>query len=159
MKVLREVVQMWPPQEQVQTKWDLIQKLDLVAARQTFSARPRTRPLTNGEPLNNQMVLKRTHSDMGRHVILPEDDLNRRNWEYLLNMEVPGCLWLGQSHIPTLAKLGEWRVFLVAGQIVYTVHTVYNLAKKTWSWDVPTTYYSLSKLKCVCRNQVHVACI
>jgi hypothetical protein len=147
---------MWPPQEQVQTKWDLIQKLDLVAARRTFSARPRTRPLIDGETLNSHMVLKRTHSDMGRHVILPEDHSDRRDWEYLrLNMEVPGCLWLGQSHIPTLSTLGEWRVFLVAGQIVYTVHTVYKPAKKTWSWDVPTTYYSLDELRYVYRNQVH----
>jgi glutathione synthase/RimK-type ligase-like ATP-grasp enzyme len=141
---------MWPPQEQVQTKWDMINKLDFVAARRTFSARPRTRPLVDGETISDRVVLKRTHSDMGQHVLLPRDKQDRRNWDYLrLSTDVPGCFWLAQTYINTLATLGEWRVFLIAGQIVYTVHTVYNQVKETWTWDVPTTYYSLDELRYV----------
>jgi len=147
---LREAVQMWPPQEQVQTKWDMIRKLDFVAARRTFSARPRTRLLQDGETITDRVVLKRTHSDMGRHVLLPQDRSDRRNWEYIReSIDVPGCLWLAQSYVETLATLGEWRVFLIAGQIVYAVHTVYNPTKRTWTWDVPTTFYSLDEITCV----------
>jgi hypothetical protein len=46
-----------------------------------------------------------------------------------------------------LAKLGEWRVFLVGGVIVYTVHTLKNQDRNTWSWDIVNTFYTLEELR------------
>jgi hypothetical protein len=146
LDTLRRIVHIWPPPNQSKNKWELIQMLDLVAARRTYSVRPITRPLQIGDPINDMVVLKRTHSDMGNHVLLP-NNLNR-NWKYMSrNMEVPGCMWLAQSYVYTLASLGEWRVFLMGGQIVYVVHTVHNPQKGTWTWDVPVNYYSLEELR------------
>jgi hypothetical protein len=151
MDRLRRTVLVWPPQNQSMSKLELTKLLDLAAANRTSSARPKTRPLKEGEVFKDAMVLKRTHSDMGQHVLLPGDP--RREWDYLLsNTEVPGCHWFAQSYVETLAILGEWRVFIVGSQIVYVVHTVRNPTKKTWSWDVVTTYYSIRELRYVTRT-------
>jgi hypothetical protein len=53
---------------------------------------------------------------------------------------------MAQTYVETLKKRGEWRVFVIGGQIAYTVHTLRNREKKTWSWDVVRTYYSLEEL-------------
>jgi hypothetical protein len=95
------------------------------------------------------MVLKRTHSDAAEHVLLPHDKAMqpKRNWEYLRSqMDIPGCQWMAQTYVETLKKRGEWRVFVIGGQIVYMLHTLRNREKKTWSWDVVRTYYSLEEL-------------
>jgi hypothetical protein len=141
---------MWPPQQHVNTmasKWELSQTLDFIAQERTQSARPKTRLLVDGEPIPNAIVLKRTHSDAGEHVIVP-GDVNKRNWDYLRShLEVPGSQWMAQSFVQTLVKLGEWRVFVVGGKLVYTVHTVKNRDRSTWSWDIVHTYYTLDELR------------
>lgn len=143
---------MWPSQDQANrlwSKWELIQNLDLVAGSRTFTARPKTRLLVDGENLTDRMVLKRTHSDAGEHVLVPRDakSAHKRNWEYLrTQLDIPGALWMAQGYQELLLKKGEWRVFLVGGQIVYTIHTIRNRDKGTWSCDIVRTYYSLDEL-------------
>jgi hypothetical protein len=148
---IRRLVHVWPPQGQQNTigsKWQLMQNLDTVAARSTFSARPSSRLLENGQPLPEGIVIKRTHSDAGRHVLLPEND--HRSWEYLnANSEIPGCRWFGQTYVETLHRVGEWRVFIVGGRIVYTVHTVWNPLRQTWKWDIAREFHSLETLTCI----------
>ena len=147
---LSRIIRMWPPQNHVNTmasKWELAQTLDFIAQERTKTARPKTRLLMDGETILNAMVLKRTHSDAGQHVILPLD-INRRNWDYLRSqLDVPGSRWMAQSFVEPLVKLGEWRVFLIGGKPVYMVHTLKNRDQNTWSWDVVHTYYTLEELK------------
>ena len=129
------------------SKWELAQILDFIAQERTKSARPKTRLLTDGEPILNVMVLKRTHSDAREHVILPSD-IDKCNWVYLRSqLDVPGSQWMAQSFVEPLMRLGEWRVFLIGGKPVYTVHTLKNRDQNTWSWDMVCTYYTLEELK------------
>jgi len=141
---------MWPPQDHANTmasKWELAQSLDLIAQERTNTARPRTRLLVDGERILNAMVLKRTHSDAGEHVIVLSDTL-RRNWDYLCaQLDVPDSRWMAQSFVEQLVRLGEWRVFLIGGKVVYTVHTLKNWEWNTWSWDMAHTYYTLEELR------------
>jgi hypothetical protein len=103
--------------------------------------------MVDDEQIVNTMVLKRTHSDAGEHVVVPSDAY-KCNWDYLRGqLDVPGSQWMVQLFVEHLAKLGEWRVFVVGGKIVYTVHTLKNRDRKTWSWDVAHTYYTLDELR------------
>ena len=150
LRRLSRIIRMWPPQDHVNTiasKWELAQTLDLIAQERTKTARPKTRLLVDGENILDAMVLKRTHSDAGEHVIIPSD-VNRRNWTYLRSqLDVPGSQWMAQSFVQPLVKLGEWRVFLIGGKPVYTVHTLKNRDRNTWSWDMVRTYYTLEELR------------
>ena len=149
---LSRIIRMWPPQNHVNTmasKWELAQTLDLIAQERTKTVRPKTRLLVDGENILDVMVLKRTHSDAGEHVIVPSD-VNRRNWDYLRSqLDVPGSRWMAQSFVELLVKLGEWRVFLIGGKPVYVVHTLKNPDRNTWSWDMARTYYTLEELRSV----------
>lgn len=152
MDQLRRYVHMWPPQNQPNTigsKKQLIENLDTIASTITRSARPVTRQLSDGQNFPSNIVLKRTHSDTGYHVLMPfnKEHAPKRIWDYLRNnVEIPGSVWLGQTYVRYLELLGEWRVFLVGGQIVYMVHTSKHPSKKTWQWDVAHTFYSLEEL-------------
>src|ERR1700683_4854973 len=148
---------MWSPHNQAMSKLEQIHLLDLAAANRTHSTRLRTYLLVDGEGFAIRMVLKRTHHDMGQHVLLPNDP--RCDWDFLKNnMEVPECNWFAQSYISTLITLEEWRVLIVGGQIVYTVHTVKDPVKKTWSWDITTTYYlqELRYFMTTLNNRLHL---
>lgn len=139
----------WPPQDQPNTigsKLQSIQNLDAIASRRTHSTRPVTRELTPHETIPDDIVIKRTHSDSGIHVLLPGDP--NRNWEYMLaHSEIPRCRWFGQTYVETLHRLGEWRAFVVGGKIIYTVHTFQNSRRDTWKWDMVREYYSLRELR------------
>ena len=147
---LQQEVHLWPPQNQVLNKFQLIKQLDLIAARRTISARPVTHRLEEIASIDpTKVVLKRTHSDMGQHVILPGDE-TKYTKEYLeCRLEVPGSFWFAQTFVPTLRELGEWRVFIIGGRIVYVVHTRRNWTKGIWVSETPTTYYSLDELRYV----------
>jgi hypothetical protein len=146
---LCRTVQVWPPPKQMNTvhsKWTQVQNLLHVALSKTHTMRPQSKLLKDGEPFPPNIVLKRTHSDTGHHVLFPGDP--RRNWDYMrLNCEVPGLCWFGQTYVEPLAKIGEWRVFLLGGRDIYTVHTHYNKESKSWRWDIVTTFYTLEELR------------
>jgi glutathione synthase/RimK-type ligase-like ATP-grasp enzyme len=147
---LSRAIRMWPHQDHINTiasKWEISRSLDHIAQVRTNTARPTTRLLVDGERIVDAMVLKRTHSDGGEHVVLPRD-VNKRNWEYLRSqLDVPCALWMAQSFVEPLVRLGEWRVFLVGGKIVYMVHTLKNRDRNTWSWDIVNTFYTLEELR------------
>jgi hypothetical protein len=99
--------------------------------------------------LSNKIVIKRTHSDAGEHVLILHDKNNqeKHNWDYLHSqLNILRSQWMGQTYVELLEKRGEWRVFMIGGQIVYTVHTLHNPGKRTWAWDVVQTYNSLDEL-------------
>jgi glutathione synthase/RimK-type ligase-like ATP-grasp enzyme len=114
------------------TKNTVIANLDYVASQVTCTGRPRTIILTETTDIPETIVLKRTHSDCGVHVLRPGD--RGRTWAELSQSLtlIPEAMWLGQSYVSTLESGGEWRVFLIGGGLVYTVHTVYNKAKRVW---------------------------
>jgi hypothetical protein len=141
---------MWPPIEQIDgvgSKTELIRHLDSIASEmKTF--RPRTKALIPGTQIPNDIVLKRTNSDSGEHVIFPNHP--NRNWEYLSRqLEIPGCVWLGQAMVDTLRYFGEWRVIFVDGKIVCIVHTKYQERTGTWKMQGIHDFYSLKELGCV----------
>jgi len=120
--------------------------LDIIAAMFTKTLRPQTIGLQIGDPIPANAVLKRTHSDSGNHVLIPGQP--GRDWDSISKLPgVPKAVWFAQSYIPTLLKLGEWRTFIIGGSIAYTIHSVYNAAKSTWSWELTDSYYSLAELR------------
>jgi hypothetical protein len=145
---LSRLVYMWPPLQQINSigsKRQLIRHLDFTASK-TSSLRPRTVILKDGDLIPNDAVIKRSHSDCGHHVLLVNDD--GRNWESLnQHPKIPGAVWMAQAYVPTLRSLGEWRVFIVGGRAIYTVHTKYNEEKKTWTWEPVDDFYALEELR------------
>jgi glutathione synthase/RimK-type ligase-like ATP-grasp enzyme len=145
--VVCQYLYIWPPVNQVNdigSKRRLMQHLTNIAATLKM-IRPVTKVVTSRTNIPNNVVLKRSHSDAGQHVLMPNEQ--GRDWESLrLQMEIPGCVWMGQTLVPQLNDIGEWRVFLVGGRIVYCVHTRYNRVKRTWKWEPVMEYYSLDEL-------------
>ena len=114
--------------------------------------RPESKVLRDGDPIPKDAVLKRTHSDCGHHVIMPSDDVDR-TWDILNDdLNIPGSVWIAQALIPTLRKLGEWKVIIIGRQPLYTVHAKYNEVKATWSWEPVESFYSLAEFWCVTIN-------
>jgi hypothetical protein len=121
-----------------------MQNLLKVATKVTMTMRPQTKLFEVNEEFPEHIVLKRTHSDTGHHILLPGNP--NRNWSYMQqHSEVPDCRWFGQTYIEALEKLGEWRVFLVGGQHVYTVHTNYKRSTASWNYDIATRFYTLEE--------------
>lgn len=147
---IRQEVHVWPPQNQPSTigsKIQLIQNLDYVAANVTRSTRPKTIQIKCPQDISHRAVIKRTHSDTGYHVLMPDDP--RRNWDFITqNSEIPKCLWFSQSYVEPLDKLGEWRVLMVGGRIMYVVHTHASIVggDRQWKWEMVHDFYSLDEL-------------
>jgi glutathione synthase/RimK-type ligase-like ATP-grasp enzyme len=143
------MVHTWPPWQHVDrmgSKIPLMQNLDFIASTVTKSKRPITEILDVTTSIPDSIVLKRTHSDCGNHVLFPGDPLI--NPTYLLSqLDIPGSRWLGQNFVPTLRKLGEWRVFIIGGQIVDVVHTRINHETGCWKWERTTRFWSLGELR------------
>jgi hypothetical protein len=145
---LRRYVYMWPPPDQMDTigsKLHLIHNLDLIATVMDV-LRPTTRVLPVGSEIHPDIVIKRTHSDASEHVLMPRNP--NRNWPYLMSKhEVPHSIWFGQTMVPTLRSMGEWRVIFIGGEIICTFHTRYNEAKQTWKGEIVDEFYSLAELR------------
>jgi hypothetical protein len=137
----------WPPlmHLKIGSKERLMEHLDLIAQTKTYTCRPQWRILEDGDELSSEDVLKRTHSDCGSHVLKPGNPL--RNWDYLRRETILGSVWLSQEYIPHLHRLGEWRVLIIGGEIIHTVHTIYDEDEETWSWETARTFYSLRELE------------
>jgi hypothetical protein len=146
-KRLRAILYVWPPHEHLEigSKDQLMKNLDLVAKIRTNTDRPKWRILKDGDRLSHDLIIKRTHSDCGSHVLKPGNIL--RDWEYLRNETIPGSVWIAQTYVPHLCELGEWRVIIVGGEIIYIVHTDYDEDGDVWSWEPVRTYYSLKELE------------
>ena len=102
--------------------------------------------LSSGQLIHPSTMLKHTHSESGNHVIFP-NDLEKRNWEYLnTHSEIPHCRWFAQSYIKSLKDLGEWRVVLVGGSPVYTVHTQPGTGDQ-WKHRRAVSFWPLERLR------------
>ena len=142
----------WPPVDQASTvgsKWQLIDNLDIIAAKYRHT-RPKTRLLNPGQPIPENTVLKRTHSESGNHVIFPKGDPDMRTWEYLnSHSEIPRCKWFAQTYVDFLKVYGEWRVIIVGGSPAYTVHTQPS-SWNTWKKTVVSSFWPLNLLRYGC---------
>ncbi|KAG9311951.1 hypothetical protein JVU11DRAFT_7214 [Chiua virens] len=139
---------MWPPTKQLERagfKFHLLVDLTLINDRQ-HAIRPATCLLPLNSPIPDDTVLKRSHSDCGAHVIMP-GDAKRRTWSYLRSQTPGNELWLSQEYVDTLSRLGEWRAFLLGGEIIHVVHTYRDRSKGEWHGREVLSYWSLEELK------------
>ncbi|KAF8435843.1 hypothetical protein L210DRAFT_870722 [Boletus edulis BED1] len=126
--------QFWPPirlTRRAADKWTTICHLKIIAQDSSLYA-PRTRILKHEEAIPPDAVLKRSHSECGRHVLLPSASPRCRTWEYLSTITNNGTFWMAQEHVPSLEWLGEWRVLIVGGRIITVMHT-YKLHNGEWT--------------------------
>ena len=148
-KSLSRYTYLWPPMDQASTlgsKWQLIENLDIIAHLEGCT-RPKSRLLEVGSRIPKDVVLKRTHSESGNHIVLPQDERHKRTWEYMnSHSEVPRCKWFAQTYVPLLKDLGEWRVIVVGGNPIYTVHTQPS-SGGTWKRRVVTSFWPLDALQ------------
>ena len=94
-------------------------------------------------------MLKRTHSESGNHIILPQDMLGKRTWEYMdAHLEIPRCQWFSQTYVLLLKDYGEWQVVIVGGAPTYTVH-MQPASGNRWKYRNNIAFWPLHKLQCV----------
>lgn len=133
MSALSMHVLLWPPWKQQIARGDklsVIQSLTIIAALTTHTPRPYTSPINI--PFSDDLsslrgyVIKRGYSDGSRHVYFhPEKAMRIVNKDPTPKI-IPGCQYFIQEYIKFLRTLGEWRVVIVEGEIVYCVFTHSN---------------------------------
>ncbi|KAI6154549.1 hypothetical protein BKA82DRAFT_4010384 [Pisolithus tinctorius] len=146
--LLSRQVQFWPPPDQVRTaavKWETLAHLQAISGIQRWAV-PEMHIISDGDPIDDAYVLKRSHSDCGKHVILPTAPKSSRTWAHLRNNmnEDSDEVWIAQQYIPSLVFLGEWRVIIVGGQIMSVTHT-HRLNNGGWSGIPVTSFLSLEE--------------
>lgn len=133
----------WPPVQEVlraSNKDDVMYELERIA-RQMGHPFPTTWLLATDpkeSDIPEDAVLKRTGSECGHHVILPEcaiekdDKLREEKLTKIRECRKPdslkenaqwGLRWVCQQFILTLLLLGEYRFFIMDNHIIYTIHT------------------------------------
>ncbi|KAF8556441.1 hypothetical protein OG21DRAFT_1506544 [Imleria badia] len=134
--LLANQVQFWPPIEQVRSsasKWPTLCHLRIIAANQNRFT-PSTIRLTEESEIPPNAVLKRSHSECGLHVILPDAKSAERSWTYLKRHIHDDEFWMAQEYVPSLDDIGEWRVIIIGGMILSVVHTYKAKQEKDVIW-------------------------
>lgn len=142
-------------------KWKTVKILEMAASRNGWS-RPRTDILEPHCDIPPGTVLKRSHSDCGEFVIMPEQSIigsggavdrarqrlnAMRAWSYLDERTFTGHeMWASQEYIDTLITLGEWRFFLVGGHVTNVVHT-FHAPDGNWVGRRVSTFLTLAELR------------
>lgn len=139
----------WPPPKQID--WMGAKSTDAVLlgiiADRTGNPSPRTETVApNAIMIPTDTVLKRSNSDSGNHVILP-NNRPRRTLLFLQDNSPHGELWLSQEFIPTLQTMGEWRVFIVNGHIIHAIHTYKAASGHGWIARPATLFWSLNDIQ------------
>lgn len=123
LQMLESIMPVWPPSREMlhaSIKFNVIVNLDQISSGMVNSPRPQTTLLSRADASQSfeGWILKREGSDCNRHVLLPGkvDPFN-------LPLDKGHFRWLKQSYVPTLQKLGEWRIVLVDCQPLWVVHT------------------------------------
>lgn len=162
---LMKRVRFWPPVPSLRMaglKWNVVMILDMIAVKHGW-IRPKTTVLTPGCQIPKGTVLKRSHSDCGDFVILPEGavkgntraatnerGLRRalRTWDELnVRTSAPEQKWASQEYVDTLVMFGEWRCFIVGGHIINVVHTVKVGDDGLWRGQTVRNFLSLSEIR------------
>jgi len=95
----------------LQARWSpfTLNELSLlcVVRKYTHTTCSQTRLLTDGQSFPPNIILRRTHSDTGHHILFLNDP--RQNWDYMhANCEVPGSQWLGQTYSKARTMRRRW---------------------------------------------------
>lgn len=149
MKVIQPPLRIWPPPHQIEwagSKIKVVCDLNAIATLRN-EPRPRTDVLSRAaqSSIPNGTVLKRSNSDCGQHVIMPGDRA-RRNWDYLTSLSQNQEVWMSQEYVRTLEEVGEWRTFIVCGQILHVVHS-WKGSNGRWHGVEVTSHWSLNEVQ------------
>jgi hypothetical protein len=149
MSKLQQYVFMWPNFEHADTigsKIQLYDHLDLISNSLRNTTRLPWRALQPGDNFPRDSVLKRSHSGSREHILFPDDE--RRTWEYMSNTEgPPNCQWIAQRYSHILSTYGQWRVFMIGGNIFIVIYTIYDDEKNIWTFQKVNSWYSLEELQ------------
>ena len=165
--VLMQVVKFWPPVPSLQMaarKWSTVAILDMIAVEHGW-LRPKTTVLTPGCEIPPGTVLKRSHSECGLSVILPEEAVRGtggvasrecrmrkalRTWDQLnARTTAPLQKWASQEYVDTLTMFGEWRCFIVGGHVINVVHTIKEDNCDLWHGERVWQFLSLAEIRYV----------
>jgi hypothetical protein len=142
MSTLEHYVAIWPNPDELQRagrKMDRIVEWDTIAANMR-TARPITMLIDSPSERPAGYVAKREYSDCCSHVFLPNNDPSH---DILLTE--PECRWFAQEYVPLLQQWGEFRTFVVGGQIIDTTLTK-MIDGGNWTWCIMNEWYSLAEL-------------
>jgi len=129
LRLLSNKVPILPPVDDMlalSRKMDVIKVFDLIAEQVTCTARPTTNvvelPL---KEIPKDIVFKREGSDMAEHVYLPHEvaRLTPNTLTRRLKKKSAGYRWITQTYIPQLRQFGEWRVYVVGGEVFQVITT------------------------------------
>jgi hypothetical protein len=138
--VLSCYAMVWPNVEELTkcaNKIQLAGNLEVVASEEnTNCKRPKMVLLTSEEdqeghrqhrsfpnPIPDHFVVKRTHSETGHHVLLPDMDDDSKQARLREPVDIAEARWFLQSASSLLKEAGEIRIFFVGLKIIYKVHT------------------------------------
>jgi hypothetical protein len=83
------------------------------------------------DPIPDHVIVKRSHSETGQHVLLPETDNDLKQATLRREVDIDEAQWFTQSFVPFLKDAGEIRMFFVGLKNVYSVHTVKDTKQDT----------------------------
>ena len=132
-------------------KWPTMEHLQLIA-KLNGSYAPATIRLTPWQVFPDNTVLKRSNSECGYHVILPNEHYSIHSWAYLNQNAGKGDFWMVQQYVQSLDHIGEWRVLLVGGGIMSVMHTHKTTAKDwrgDWAGTATDDFLTLQEIRCV----------
>lgn len=142
---------MWPPLQQLLwagLKDPDVALLDLIAQQSRMLHSWTTTLNLQGsidDAIAPDTVLKRSHSDCGQLVILPEER-RRQNAVQLEALAPHGEKWLIQEHIRTLRTVGEWQAFIVNGAVIHTIHMYKDPDTSAWVARQVLSFWSLEEI-------------
>lgn len=142
----------WPPLAETLLageKLKLAHALDYIAKTVTQSRRPTTIQW-NGESFTPGQVYKREFSAYGDHVFVPSGGaptLTLAQKTELRSFLKSDFKWLAQTYEPLLREFGEWRIFMIGGEPVLTLHTHYGGRDHGWYWEIREAGYTLAEMR------------
>ncbi|KAG9311147.1 hypothetical protein JVU11DRAFT_8210 [Chiua virens] len=147
--------QFWPPirlTRRVSDKWTTICHLQIIAqSSMRFNFSPHTRILKDGDAIPPDAVLKRSHSECSKHVILPSAPKTKRTWTHLNAITSAGTFWMAQEYVPSLADIGEWRVFIIGGRVMAVMHTRKH-SNGEWRGEETSSFCSFDEISKIIRR-------
>lgn len=141
----------WPPirlSRIAASKWPTLCHLQTIA-RLRGEYMPTTICLKKGQDIPHNMVLKRSHSECCEHVILPTASRHCVTWERLNSETGNDEFWMAQEYVQSLDKIGEWRVFIIGGNVISVMHT-YKSSNDRWHGEVAGSFLTLDEIRCAC---------
>lgn len=109
----------------------------------------RRKPPSIPDPIPDNVVIKRTHSETGRHVYFPSDDNAKKQNALREKVDIHDAMWFMQSFTPFLKQGGEIRMFFAGMKYIYSMLTVKNETggDSDWRFDPVETVTPLHLLE------------